>query len=445
MSLPPTDPRSPDPAGSDALRSGADLHAFVRELYPIPRAITGAGVRETLARIGQRIPLATTEVPSGTRVLDWTIPDEWTIREAWIDGPDGRRIVDFGTNALHLMGYSEPQDAVMPLHALRAHLHTIPEHPDWIPYRSSPYRRDWGFCLPHRQLAELPEGDYRVRIDSSIAPGSLTLGECVLPGIVDDEVVFYAHTCHPSLCNDNLSGIAVAVGLASVLARCPRRLSYRFVFGPTTIGSVAWLALNEHRLPHIRHGLSLACLGDRGPLTYKASRRGDSDTDRIARHVIDAFGGNREDFTPYGYDERQFCSPGFDLPYGRLTRTPNGRFPEYHTSADDLAFVTPEALESSLEALLEIVAWFECNQRYTNLSPKGEPRLGPRGLFADRQGRPPAEFEHALLWLLNQSDGTHDLLSIAHRSGLSRTQLDAAVAALVRAGLLEKTESSLTG
>ena len=416
---------------------GAAMMAFIGELFPICRSITGPGVRETLRRIGEHIPIKRTEVPTGTKVFDWDIPEEWSIREAHVTGPGGKRVIDFAEHTLHILNYSVPVRATMPLAELRKHLHTLPARPDWIPYRTSHYKRDWGFCLTQRALDALPDGDYQVVIDTTIAPGSLTLGECYLPGEVEDEVLFYAHVCHPSMCNDNLSGIAVATFLARALAAMPRRrLSYRFVFGPATIGSISWLSLNEARVKRIKHGLALASLGDAGHLTFKRSRRGDTDTDRILDHVMKSVDGSCEDFTPYGYDERQFCSPGFDLAFGRLTRTSNGLYPEYHTSADNLSFISAQALEGSLDALMRIVELFEANVRYLNLSPKGEPRLGPRGLFSSKYGLPPGEFEHALLWMLNQSDGGHDLLDIVQRSKIDARLLDAAARALVDAGLL---------
>jgi aminopeptidase-like protein len=432
--------RSPAPAAPVA--AGDQAYALVRELYPICRSITGRGVRQTLDILERHIPLQRTAVASGTRVFDWTVPPEWNIEDAWIKDLSGRRVVDFHAHNLHVVGYSTPVRARMKLEDLAPHLHSLPEQPDWIPYRTSYWRERWGFCLTQRQRESLRDAEYDVCIDATLAPGELTLAECVLPGEVPDEVLVYTHTCHPSLCNDNLSALAVTTLLAQRWRnQGPHHYTYRFVFAPTTIGSIAWLCLNEARTGAIRHGLVLASLGDRGAFTYKRSRRGTADIDRIAEHVVGQAPGARvEDFSPYGYDERQFCSPGFNLPVGRLTRTPNGCYPEYHTSADDLHFVTPRTLGESLETCAEILATIDGNARFLNLSPKCEPRLGARGLFATTGGRGPGDFELALLWVLNQSDGGADLLAIATRSHLPFRLIASAAQALARAGLLRRLD-----
>lgn len=423
---------------SPAPATGADLHALVRELYPICRSITGPGTRATLQAIGRVVPLTLIEVPTGTKVFDWEVPREWTIRDAWIANAAGERVVSFAAQNLHVVNYSGPVHATMSLAQLRPHLHSLPEHPQWIPYRTSYYRDSWGFCLTHEQLQALPEGDYEVCIEATLAPGSLTYGEALLPGESSDEILVWTHVCHPSLANDNLSAIAVAAHLAQSVAARPRALSYRFVFAPTTIGAITWLARNEGQVGRIRHGLVLASLGDRGAFTYKRSRRGDADVDRVVAYALAGqAGATLEDFSPYGYDERQFCSPGFNLPVGRLTRTPNGRYAEYHSSADNLEFVTAESLQGSLQMCERVCSMLERNGRYRNLAPKCEPRLGPRGLYSNATGRNPSEFEHALLWVLNQSDGTHDLLAIAERSRLDFAVIESAATALRSAGLLE--------
>ncbi|MCW5661975.1 MAG: DUF4910 domain-containing protein [Burkholderiaceae bacterium] len=423
-------------AGASEGDIGARLHAFVRELFPLCRSITGAGTRKTLDAIEQLVPLQRLEVPSGTKVFDWEVPQEWNVRDAWIKNAAGERVVDLQRHNLHLVSYSMPVRARMSLEELRPHLFTLPEHPRWIPYRTSYYRETWGFCLTHEALQSLREGQYEVCIDSTLAPGSMSLGEVVLEGESSDEVLVWTHVCHPSLANDNLSAIAVAAHLARSLAERTRSLTYRFVFAPTTIGSITWLALNESRVHRIRHGLVLASLGDRGPFVYKRSRRGNAEVDRVVEFVLGQ-AGSTEDFAPYGYDERQFCSPGFDLPVGRLTRTPNGRYAEYHSSADDLEFVTAHSLGASLRLCERICAVLERNRRYRNLLPKCEPRLGPRGLYRNASGRNPSQFEHALLWVLNQSDGTRDLLSIARRANIEFSLVAQAADAAREAGLLE--------
>jgi aminopeptidase-like protein len=410
--------------------------ALVERLFPICRSLTGAGVRETLAILQEHIPLEVKEVPTGTQVLDWTVPREWNIQDAWIDGPGGERVVDFNDSNLHVVGYSVPTRSRLPLSELREHLHTLPEQPDLIPYRTSYWAERWGFCMPHRQLESLEEGDYDVCVDSTLEDGHLTYGELLLPGETTDEVLISTHVCHPSLANDNLSGIAVASFLARRLAGTSRRLSYRFLFVPGTIGPITWLALNEERLDRIRHGLVLTLLGGPGSFVYKRSRRGGASIDRAAEHVIGAEGEVR-DFDPYGYDERQYCSPGFDLPVGRLTRTPHGEYPEYHTSGDDLSLVTAQQLEDALDAVAEILDVVEKDMAYVNLSPKGEPQLGRRGLFGSLGGALDGrEREHALLWVLSLSDGSRTLLDVAERSGLSFATVKQAADALLEHGLL---------
>ena len=367
------------------------------------------------------------------------MPLEWNIEDAYVLDPEGRRVVDFREHNLHVVSYSEPVSTSMPREELLPHLHALPEHPDWIPYRTSYYRRSWGFCLRQHDLDRLPAGSYRVEIQSRLARGSLTYAEAVIPGRTQDEVLFFAHVCHPSLANDNTSGIAIATALAQWVAGESRRYTYRFVFAPGTIGSLCWLARNESRLSRVRHGMVLALLGDPGPLTYKMSQRENSDIDLVASYVLSVIDLNARviGFSPYGYDERQLCSPGFDLPVGRLTRSVNGGYPQYHSSADDLSLIRPEALAQSYEACRDIISILETDGRYVNLSPKGEPLLGKRGLYGSVGGRSPAEREHALLWVLNQSDGTRSLLDIARRSGIDFERIRAAAGELQSAGLLE--------
>jgi aminopeptidase-like protein len=416
------------------------MMALVEELFPICRSITGNGVRQTLKILGRFIPLEVNEVPSGTAVLDWTVPREWNIREAYIAHEDNTRIVDFAANNLHVVQYSRPIDAIMPLAELRPHLHSLPDQPDWIPYRTSYYNEYWGFCLTHRQLSGLANGLYRVVIGSDLAPGHLTYGELLIPGESDDTVLFSCHICHPSLANDNLSGIAVATMLARHIQTLRPRQSYRFLFIPGTIGSLTWLARNEDQVGRITHGLVLSCLGDAGGMTYKQSRRGDAAIDRIVAHVLrhDEVPHRVKPFVPYGYDERQYCSPGFDLAVGCLMRTPNGEYPEYHSSADDLSLLRPESLAHSLAILRRIVAVIEGDAVYRSRNPKGEPQLGRRGLYAAMGGQRSAGYDQmALLWVLNLADGRHSLLDMAERAGVPFAIIRAAADALLAVDLLE--------
>jgi aminopeptidase-like protein len=418
------------------------MMSLLRDLFPICRSITGHGLRHSLGVIRSHVPIEIREVPSGAPALDWTVPREWNVREAWIATLDGRRVIDFSWSNLHLVQYSVPVDRIIPLEQLRTHLHTLPETPDWIPYRTAYYAETWGFCLAYRQYEAMTEPSYHVRIDSSLEPGALTYGELVLPGESDEEFLFSCHVCHPSLANDNLSGIVLAVELARWLGHRKNRLTYRFLFIPGTIGSLVWLHRNEDAVRRITHGLVLTCLGDGGAFTYKARRRGDATIDRISAHVLQ----HRETphrirpFIPYGYDERQYCSPGFDMPVGCLMRSPWGEYPEYHTSADDLDLVRPEHLAAALELVKEIVATADGNVLYRSCNLKGEPQLGRRGLYRAIGGETEAGGyrQMALLWALNLADGKHTLLDITERARLPFAEIRAAADALVAAGLLDR-------
>jgi len=417
---------------------GVEMHRFISELYPICRSITGDGLRKTLHHVAKRIPLAIHEVPTGTRVFDWTVPKEWNIRDAYVKNSKGERIVDFKRSNLHVVNYSAPVNKTMGLPELKEHLFTLPEHPDWIPYRTSYYNENWGFCLSHNQLQALQDEAYEVCIDSSLESGSLTYGEYHVPGEIADEVLVSCHICHPSLANDNLSGIALALFLAQHLSTIAHRYSYRFLFIPGTIGSITWLSLNEDKVSRIKHGLVLASVGAGDRFTYKKSRRGGAEIDRAVLSVLRRSGKANDilDFSPYGYDERQFCSPGFDLPVGCLMRTPNGKFPQYHTSADNLEFVRPAVLAESFSLGVAIVSLLENNIAYVNQNPKCEPQLGRRGLYRTIGGVEGGIDELALLWVLNLSDGSHALLDIAERSGCTFETVKRAADALLEHGLI---------
>jgi aminopeptidase-like protein len=438
-----SDSSQAQPEAGDLRRT---LYAHVEALFPLCRSITGRGLRETLRYIADRIPLDISEVVSGTPVLDWEVPLEWTVRGARIRSLDGRILVDFADNNLHLVQYSKAVDRVLPRAELERHLISLPQQPDLIPYRTGYYADDWGFCITDRVRQSLTDEAYHVEIDATLAQGSLSYGECLIPGETAEEMLFSIHSCHPSLANDNLSGIAVAIELARSLAGRPRRrFSYRFIFAPGTIGAITWLDRNQEKIRHIRHGLVLSNLGDAAPPTYKQSRRSDALIDRYAAHILrdEGHADRIRPFIPYGYDERQYCSPGFNLPVGCLMRSPSGTFPEYHTSADNLDFVKPEALADSLRFATRLVDMVENDRVWRNLSPYGEPQLGRRGLYGKIGGVPGnpaggagALDQMAILWLLNLADGEHSLLEIAERSGKSFDSLVAAAAALSEVGLL---------
>ncbi len=423
---------------TDQGQIGSQLHSFAAELYPICRSITGNGIRQTLDMIKQHIPVQTFEVPSGTPVFDWTVPQEWNIRDAYVAIPGGPRLIDFQRNNLQVMSYSTPVSETMTLSELRPHLFSLPDRPEWVPYRTSYYQRNWGFCLSHQQLLELEDRDYEVVVDTTLEDGHLTYGEYYLPGRSSEEVLVSCHVCHPSLANDNLSGLVVATFLAKLLSQQRLRYSYRFVFAPGTIGAITWLAQNQEKTKNVRHGLILAGVGDQGGFHYKRSRRGDTEIDRVAAHVLKHCGEPAEvlEFSPYGYDERQYCSPGFNLAVGCLMRSIWGTFPEYHTSADNLDFIRPQSLAGSLRLCLMVVDVLENNRRYLNQSPYCEPQLGRRDLYRAVGGDSIGVEINARLWVLNLSDGEHSLLDIAERSGLPFATIRDAAELLCENGIL---------
>jgi aminopeptidase-like protein len=397
---------------------GAAMIELMRELYPIPRSLTGDGVRQTLARISEEVSLEITEVPTGTQVFDWTVPREWNVDEAWIADSDGNRVVDFAESSLHLLGYSVPVRTRMSLAELRERVFTHPENPDWIPYRTSYYNENWAFCLSQRQLDSLPDGEYEVCVGTRLEDGHVTYGEATIAGESAEEFLLSTYICHPALCNDNLSGIVLLAALGRRLAERELRHTYRLLFSPGTIGPLCWLWRNRDRVDQVKHGLVASCVGDPGGMTYKRSRRGDAEIDRAVTVVLRDRGGEHTviDWIPWGGDERQFNSPGFNLPVGALSRSPADHFPGYHSSGDDFDLVRAEFLEDSLATYLEVIDAVEGNATYLNQSPYGEPQLGKRGLYRSIGGG--STQEAALLWTLNLTDGTNDLIAIAERSGV---------------------------
>jgi len=418
-----------------------DLYDLARELFPLNRSLTGSGVRETLAVLARHIPLEVKEVPTGTTVLDWHVPLEWNIRGATITTVDGRRIVDFANNNLHVVGYSKPVHEVLSRSELAKHVHTLPDQPDLIPYRTGYYADDWGFCLAHTVWQAMQDVCYRVDIDSDLSAGFLTYGELYFPGELPDEVLVSVHVCHPSLANDNLSGIAVATALAMRQARRTSRLSYRFLFLPATIGAITWLASNESRLCNIRHGLVLTCVGDAGPFHYKQTRSGALIDDAVS-HILRHSGHPYEilPFNPYGYDERQFCSPAFNLPVGCLMRSVYGTFPEYHTSADNLNFITQQELRRSYDVIARLFDLLDNNRTYVRTDGRGEPQLGRRGLYRAISGQKEAGGANQmdLLWFLNLADGHHSLLDMAKRADIPFMRLEAAARLALDAELVRE-------
>lgn len=417
------------------------MHAFVAKLFPICRSITGKGVRETLLEVQRHLPaLAIHEVPSGTKAFDWVVPDEWNITAARLTGPDGKVVVDFADNNLHVVGYSEPIDREIELGDLQDHLFSLPELPNAVPYITSYYRRFWGFCLPHRVRGPLRPGRYHAKIDSVLAPGSLSYGEIVIPGHSGREVFLSTYICHPSMANNELSGPTVAVWLAKWAMEKKRHYTYRIVFVPETIGAVVYLSRNVEALRrNVAAGFNLTCLGDERCYSYLPSRSGNTLSDRVVQHVLGIIspGYTRYSYLDRGSDERQYCAPGVDLPVCSLMRSKYGTYPEYHTSADDLTLVTPAGLEGSFLALRRCLEILEVNRTWRT-TVLCEPQLGKRGLYPDLSTRETALQVKDILNLLAYADGTRDLLGVAEAIGADPIECAAMAAKLAGHGLLQE-------
>lgn len=431
--------------GIDRTRLASEMAEYFDRLWPLMRSITGSGVRQTHDILSEILPLKRIEVPSGTKVFDWTVPREWVFREAYVIDPNGNRILDAAENTLHVLNYSTPFRGHVSRCELDKHLYSLPERPNAIPYLTTYYEERWGFCLSQCQRDSLPEGDYEVVVDSDLIDGFMTLSDAVLPGETSDEILFSTYTCHPSLANNELSGPLVTAFLYRFLAAVPRRrYTYRFVFCPETIGSIAYLSEHgEYLANNLRAGYVITCVGTEGPFTYKRSRRGNALADRAAIHATRQTGGDGLeiiDFDPSaGSDERQYCSPGFNLPVGSLMRAMYGTYPEYHTSLDDQDVVSFDAMVESAIVYYEICRTIELNRSYMNLVSKCEPQLGKRGLYPSVGGRTgKVEQVMSTLWVLNYSDGQHDLLDIAEKSGLDIRRLAEAADKAERAGLMER-------
>ena len=443
MNPPPSDTSTEvDVQRTDGKQSRKRMRQFMERAFPLCRSITGDGVRATLDLVDAELgdtPLLRHEVPTGTPVLDWTVPNEWNLTKATLDGPLGR-VISSDDNNLHVVSYSTPVELELTLDELKPHIYTIPDQPDVIPYRTTYYKETWGLCMSQRQLDSLTEGTYRVTIDAKLEPGHLTYGEAVLPGMTDGEILLTTHICHPSMANDNLSGIAALTEVVRRLATMGTlRHSVRVLFIPGTIGSITWLERNRKSIDRIVAGLVLAGAGDKAPPTYKRSRRGSSRIDMVMSRLVENSGGTVIDYYPYGYDERQFCSPGFDMPVGRLSRSMHGTYPQYHTSADDLGFVDDDTLAGSVELVMDAVLAIDGETRYINTQPHGEPQLGRRGLYGAVGGAVNSKSaEMALLWLLAYSDGEHSVADVARMSKLPIESLETAAEALIAAELLDR-------
>jgi aminopeptidase-like protein len=403
------------------LTEGTFMHGLAARLFPICRSLTGDGVRQTLSIFKEHLPeLVIHEIPSGTRCFDWTVPDEWNIRNAFVVDPTGKKIIDFTKCNLHVLGYSEPVDKEVSLDELQAHLHSLPDLPDAIPYVSSFYNRAWGFCISHNERQKLLEGTYRVFIDSTLEPGNLTYAELLLPGSSQQEVLVSTYVCHPSLANNELSGPVVCLQLAKWLSEMPeRRYSYRFLFIPETIGSIAYISRHlEHLQKYVIAGFTITCIGDERAYSYLPSRAGDTLSDRVAQHVLKHRAPDfiRYSFLDRGSDERQYCAPGVDLPIASLMRSKYGVYPEYHTSMDDLTLVTPKGLQGGYEVLRDCVTAIEIERRY-QVTVLCEPQMGKRGLYSPLMTRGVERTVQMRMDILTYCDGKHSLLDIANLLG----------------------------
>jgi len=425
-----------------------NMVSLLGKLYPICRSITGNGLRDTLKIISDIIPLKISEIPTGTDVFDWKIPQEWNIQDAYIKNKKGEKIVDFQKSNLHILNYSRPINKIINYDELKSHIFTDKNNPKNIPYRTSYYNKNWGFCMSQEQFRNLPKEDYEVVINSTLDDGSLTYGEYFIKGQKEDEILISTYVCHPSLCNDNLSGVILSVYLANVLKKISNKYSIRFLFAPETIGAIAWLKNNEKNLDKIKGGLVATCVGDSGKISYKKTRIGNTEIDRIVKYVLDNSTNEFKinEFSPIGSDERQFCSPGFNLPIGSLTRSPPGskKFKEYHSSSDNLSFIKKESLKDSFEKYLEIITVFEENGKFENLNPKCEPFLSKRSLYREIGGQNNDNhdriMEFARKWVLSLSDGETSVLEIANKSKIAFKDIKNAVNSLVNVNLLKEVE-----
>ncbi len=398
---------------------GENIHALAKRLFPINRSLTGAGVRETLNILKEYCTtMSIHEIPSGTKVFDWEVPNEWWIDEAYVIDPDGKKIIDFKDNNLHVIGYSAPVDAEIDLEELDKHLYSLSDQPDAIPYVTSYYAERWGFCLTHHQRQALKPGKYKVRINSKLEPGSLSYGEILIPGESKEEIFLSTYVCHPSMANNELSGPCVTIHLAKWLESLPKRkYTYRIIFIPETIGSISYLSQNlDHLKSHVVAGFNITCVGDDRAYSYLPSRDGNCISDDIAKHVLKWIDKDYKSYSwrERGSDERQYCAPGIDLPIASIMRTKYAQYPEYHTSLDDLKVVTPKGLEGGYKALQMAIEVLEKNC-FPKVTVLGEPQLGKRGLYSTIGSKTSVVSTRLMLDFISFSDGNTSLLEISEK------------------------------
>ena len=420
---------------------GAEMIGWARDLYPIRRSLTGPGVRKTLTYLKGLLPdLKIHEVATGTQVLDWEVPNEWTLRAAYVEDETGQRVIDLENHGLHVVGYSEPVDMSVDLEELQQHLYSLPDQPDAIPYVTSYYKPHWGFCVSQVQRDKLKPGCYRVKIDADLKPGFLNFGDLVLPGESDREIVLSTYVCHPMMVNNELSGIVVATALARWLAEQDRRFTYRIVFVPETIGAVVYLSHHmEHMKAKTHAGLILTCIGDDKAVSFMPSRLGTTITDRAARHVLSHYAPDyvAYSFLERGSDERQYCSPLVDLPFVSIMRTKYGAYPEYHTSKDDFSLVSEEGLAGGYRLVRLAIKALEANYLY-RATVAGEPQLGKLGLFPTLSMKGSGNRIRTMINLLAYADGKSDLIEIADTIGEEVFTCAKIAEELYSLGLLER-------
>ena len=418
------------------------MYSFLEEIWPFCRSITGEGVRSTLQALKNHLPdLNILEFPSGSPALDWTIPDEWNITDARVRTLSGEVLIDFAANNLHIVGYSVPFNGIVSRSELLEHLHTLEDQPEVIPYVTSYYEKRWGFCVPHRDLPRFTEDQYQVQIDSRLKPGSLSIGEWVLPGQSSKEILFSTYCCHPSMANDQLSGIGVAVFLAKWLsAQSDRKFTYRVLFLPEMIGSATYL---EHHREWLKDkviaAFNLTCVGDEHTWSYLPSRLGGTLADKAILHLFDFYTQESKHYSwnDRGSDESMFCAPGIDLPMASLMRSKYGTFDAYHTSADRLGeTVTAKGLQESYEMYLRLITALEKNG-YPLTNVLGEPQLGKRGLYPNLSKKGSTQGVKQLLNVLSYCDGQHDLFDIGNKARVGIDEVLALIDIFLKHELVE--------
>jgi aminopeptidase-like protein len=420
---------------------GDIMYHLAKNLFKLNRSLTGEGVRETLNILREIVPIEIKSIQSSSQVFDWTVPKEWVIRNAWIITPSGTKICDFFSNNLHLVGYSVPINARITRKELEEHLHSLPDQPDAIPYITSYYKEYWGFCLSHNERLTLEEGIYEVFIDSELIEGVLNYADLVIPGKSTKEILFSTYICHPSMANNELSGPVLAVELAKMLLKTENEYTYRFVFVPETIGSLVYLSKHLNHLKHnVIAGYVLTCVGDDNAVSYLESRYGNTYADKVARFALDdmKIDYKHYSFLERGSDERQYCAPGIDLPVCSVMRSKYGTYPEYHTSLDNLNYISPQGLQLSYDIYIRIIDVIENNKIYI-FNVLGEPQLGKRGLYPNISSKDSGSSVRDMMNIITYLDGSNDLIDIILITGVNYPNLKSLTKILIKNNLIKES------